>query len=230
MQMCHPQDPQNHDYRTSAAKAPNMAGMANQACRTWRETYIVPARQTKNIFWCPIIKKWWFGGGISYVAFDLKFTSRQVGFFPREMGFLEFCSHNIFRKKLIWHNDFSTRLWYVFEGRGIITFWWFSNLLFNWISFYQLGSSTKITQYTSMRRELANPTVPLIIPKFEFLTEKQGLKVKNHHFLMVFFSVCRARKIRRICAVVVAADALHWLHNHRNQRTSGTMIRRRIVP
>jgi len=50
-----------------------------------------------------------------------------------------------------------------------------------------LGSSTKITQYTSTRKELVNPTVPLIIPKFEFLTEKQRLKVKNHHFLMVFF-------------------------------------------
>jgi hypothetical protein len=42
--------------------------------------------------------------------------------------------------------------------------------------------------------ELANPTVPLIIPEFEFLTEKQHVKVKNHHFLMVF-SVCRARTI-----------------------------------
>jgi len=80
------------------------------------------------------------------------------------------------------------------RGRDIITFWWFSNLRFNWIYFYQFGSSTKITQYTLTCKELANPMVPLIIPKFDFLTKKQHLKVKNHHFLMGF-SVCRARTI-----------------------------------
>jgi len=86
------------------------------------------------------------------------------------------------------------------RGHKIITFWWFSNLLFNWIYFYQFGSSTKITQYTSTRKELANPTVPLVIPKFEFLTEKQRRKVKNHQKMMGF-SVCRARTITVLPAV-----------------------------
>jgi len=45
-----------------------------------------------------------------------------------------------------------------------------------------------------MRKELANPTVPLIIPKFKVLTEKQRLKVENHQKMM-FFLVCRARTI-----------------------------------
>ena len=35
--------------------------------------------------------------------------------------------------------------------------------------------------------------------------------------------------IRRICAVAVTADALHWRYGHRNQRTSGTKIRRCVV-
>ena len=42
--------------------------------------------------------------------------------------------------------------------------------------------------------KLANPTVPLIIPKFKFLTKKQHLIVKNHR-KMIFFLVCRARTI-----------------------------------
>jgi len=54
---------------------------------------------------------------------------------------------------------------------------------------------SKITQYTLTRKELANPTVPLIIPKFEFLTKKQRLKVKNHQKMMGF-SVLRAQTIR----------------------------------
>ena len=147
-----------------------------------------------HIFWCPIIEKRWFGGGISYVAFDIKFTSRQVGFFPRQLGFLEFCSRNYFpQKNSLGRTIFLRDSGMFSRGRKIITFWWFSNLLFNWIYFYQFGSSTKITQYTSTRKELANPTVPLIIPKFEFLTKKQRLKVKNHHFLMGF-SVCEKQQ------------------------------------
>jgi hypothetical protein len=38
------------------------------------------------------------------------------------------------------------------------------------------------------------------------------------------------RDIRRICAFAVAADALHRRRDHRNRRTLGTMIRRRVVP
>jgi len=38
------------------------------------------------------------------------------------------------------------------------------------------------------------------------------------------------RRIQRKCDVVVAADALHRRLDHRNRRTSGKMIRRRIVP
>ena len=46
--------------------------------------------------------------------------------------------------------------------------------------------------------------VLLVTPKFEFLTEKQRLKVKNDHFLNVF----TGGRARTICAIAVAADAL----------------------
>ena len=36
--------------------------------------------------------------------------------------------------------------------------------------------------------------------------------------------------ILRICAVIVAADALHRRYNHHNRRTSGTAIRPILVP
>ena len=72
------------------------------------------------------------------------------------------------------------------RGRKRITFWSLSNLFFNWIPFYQFGSSWKISQYISTRKSKANRMVLLVTPKFEFLTEKQRLKVKNDHFLIVF--------------------------------------------
>ncbi len=68
--------------------------------------YCSGAANKLNTFWCPIIEKRWFGGGISYVAFDIKFTSRQVGFFPQQLGFLEFCSRSYFPKKTHWAERF----------------------------------------------------------------------------------------------------------------------------
>ena len=70
------------------------------------------------------------------------------------------------------------------RGREIITFWWFSNLLFHWIYFYQFCSSRKITQYTFTRKELANPS---IIPKFNFWPRFSVSKSKIITFWCFFF-------------------------------------------
>ena len=54
-----------------------------------KKTYIAMVHHQKMMIW----------GGISYVAFGIKFTSRQIVFFPRQMGFLVFCSRNFFPQK-----------------------------------------------------------------------------------------------------------------------------------
>ncbi len=55
-------------------------------------------------------------GGISYVAFGMKFTSCQIVFFPRQLGFLEFCSRNFFPQKTHWREKFLRRKLVHFRG------------------------------------------------------------------------------------------------------------------
>jgi len=69
-----------------------------------------------HIFWCPIIEKRWFGGGIAYVAFDKKFTSRQVGSFPNNWDFLNFVPPFFFLKKTHWAERFFYETMVCFRG------------------------------------------------------------------------------------------------------------------
>ena len=127
---------------------------------------IVPARQTNYIYFdvIPSSKHDDSGGGGYFLrSFWYKIHLPPSRFFSTTIGISRILFPQLFSSKInslgltifLRDSDMFSR------GREIITFWWFSNLLFHWIYFYQFCSSTKITQYTFTRKELANP---LIIP------------------------------------------------------------------
>jgi len=141
-----------------------------------------------HIFWCPIIEKQWFGGGISYVAFDIKFTSRQVGFFPRQLGFLEFCSHNFFTRKNSLVGEVLTKKTGMFSrGHEIITFDGLATCFS--IEFLFTNSAPLQKSLNTLQHARSSPIqmVPLIIHKFKFLTEKQHLKLKSKIIIFWWF-------------------------------------------
>jgi len=81
----------------------NQETISNLRLLTIQMLYIKSFRRSKQITY--LMSHHWktmFWGGISYVAFDIKFTSRQVVFFSRQLGFLDFFPTIFFLKKTHW--------------------------------------------------------------------------------------------------------------------------------
>ncbi len=129
-------------------------------------------------------------GGISYVDFDTK-LSQSLRFASEIIGrFLILFLPIIFSSKLIGLNNFSIRLWYVFEGPQNHHFLMVLQVAFQLNSFslksiqHKNDSLDLDSQGTSTSKSL------LTIPIIKILTETRSFKVRNHRFLRVISIGC----------------------------------------